>query len=110
MGQRTHKTLDYSYAVSQNLWTLEFPQVNDTDAIEIYYSKIIDAIKKTENETLPYKKFKRHVKPYWNDNLTSLRDSMRTHRINWINNCHCYYQTCTYFQRYKSTKKCFVNS
>jgi hypothetical protein len=40
------------------------------------------AIKKVENETLPYKKFKRHAKPYWNDNLTSLRDSMRTHRIN----------------------------
>ena len=32
---------------------------------------------------------------------------MRTHRINWINNCHCYNQTCTYFQRYKSTKKVF---
>jgi hypothetical protein len=36
-AHRTHKTLDYSYAVSQNLWTLEFPQVNDTDTIEIYY-------------------------------------------------------------------------
>ena len=106
-ARRTHKTLDYSYAVSQNLWTLEFPQVNDTDEIEIYYSKIVDAIKKAENDTLPYKKFKRHVKPYWNDNLTSLRDSMRTHRINWINNCHCYNQTCPYFQRYKSTKKVF---
>jgi hypothetical protein len=47
------------------------------------------------------------VKPYWNDNLTSLRDSMRTHRINWVNNCHCYNQTCTYFQRCKSTKKVF---
>jgi hypothetical protein len=78
--------------------------------LAITMAKIIDAIKKVENETLPYKKFKRHVKPYWNDNLTSLRDSMRTHRINWINNCHCYSQTCTYFQRYKSTKKCFVNS
>jgi hypothetical protein len=52
-AHRTHKTVDDSYAVSQNLWTLEFPQVNDTDAIEIYYSKIIDAIKKAENETLP---------------------------------------------------------
>jgi hypothetical protein len=32
---------------------------------------------------------------------------MRTHRIKWINNCHCYNQTCTYFQRYKSTRKMF---
>ncbi|CAC5367721.1 unnamed protein product [Mytilus coruscus] len=89
-AQNTNCIQDYTFAVSTNLWTVKFPNTASPDVIESYYSCIVSAIKKAEKDSLPYKKFNRHSKPYWNDNLTVLRDSMRSIRNEWINNCHCH--------------------
>ncbi|VDI08306.1 Hypothetical predicted protein [Mytilus galloprovincialis] len=85
----------------------KFPTTATPDVIESYYSCIVSAIKKAEKDTLPYKKFNRHSKPYWNPNLTVLRDSMRSIRNEWINNCHCHDTNCEFFQKYKSAKREF---
>ncbi|CAG2206918.1 unnamed protein product [Mytilus edulis] len=89
-ARSTNSIEDYTFAVSTNLWTVNFPTTATPDVIESYYSCIVSAIKKAEKDTLPYKKFNRHSKPYWNPNLTVLRDSMRSIRNEWINNCHCH--------------------
>ncbi|CAG2254983.1 unnamed protein product [Mytilus edulis] len=82
---------DYSFALSQHLWTSEFPrhEINKL-IIEDYYDKIVSAIKQAEQETLPYSIFKPYQKPYWNKSLTHLRDMMRLKRIEWLNNCNCH--------------------
>ncbi|CAC5416427.1 unnamed protein product [Mytilus coruscus] len=98
---------DYTFAVSNNLWTVKFPNTALPDVIESYYSCIVSAIKKAEKDTLPYKKFNRHSKPYWNHNLTVLRDSMRSIRNEWINNCQCHDTHCEFFHKYKSAKREF---
>ena len=104
----THnKVDDYTFVVSQNLWSVEFPKTFSTAAIDNYYAQIINAIKKAEVETLPYKSFKRHIKPYWNADLTLSRDHMCASRIEWINNCHCYNSNCVVFDNYKTAKKAF---
>ena len=43
---------DYTYAVSQNLWTLQFPEPSDIATIEEYYFNIITAIKSAEKDIL----------------------------------------------------------
>ena len=106
-ARRNQTLADYTYAVSQNLWTLDFPDTKSNLQIEVYYSKIIEAIKRAESDTLPYKHFKAHVKPYWNAELTVLRDEMRERRSIWMDKCHCHNINCEYFDRYKSSKKQF---
>lgn len=99
---------DYSYAVSQNLWTLEFPNCDISQkAIDTYYSDIVCAIKKADHDTLPHSKFKAYLKPYWNENLNTLRNNMRLNRTLWINNCHCYEMSCEYFKNYKDSKRLY---
>ena len=45
-----------------------------------------------------------HIKPYWNDNLSTLRDVMRTYRVDWIINCKCHDMKCELFYKYKKSK------
>ncbi|CAC5399774.1 unnamed protein product [Mytilus coruscus] len=99
---------DYSYAVSQNLWSLEYPsgQINET-TIEGYHDEIINSIKTAEIETLPHINYKGYMKPYWNNNPTLLRNNMRSARKQWINQCHCHDSNCDAFVTYKNTKKLF---
>ncbi|CAG2191486.1 unnamed protein product [Mytilus edulis] len=100
---------DYSFALSQHLWTVEFPrhEINQL-IIEEYYNKILSAIKQAEQETLPYSISKPYQKPYWNISLTHLRDMMRLNRIEWLNNCNCYDIKCNAFNNYKQAKGLFV--
>ncbi|CAC5382905.1 unnamed protein product [Mytilus coruscus] len=63
---------DYAFIVSQNLWTVD---TNQTD-IEKYYSEIVNGLVLAARDTLPIVKHRRHLKPYWNDHLTELHDSM----------------------------------
>ncbi|CAG2193454.1 unnamed protein product [Mytilus edulis] len=99
---------DYSFALSQHLWTSEFPrhEINKL-IIEDYYDKIVSAIKQAEQETLPYSIFKPYQKPYWNKSLTHLRDMMRLNRIEWLNNCNCHDLKCDAFNHYKQAKRAF---
>ena len=104
------KITDYTFAVSQNLWSVAFPKKVNKVIIDSYYVQITSAIRKAEIETLPYKTFKRHIKPYWNEDLSVFRDFMRSSRIEWINNCHCYNDNCVVFNNYKKAKKLFRDS
>ncbi|CAC5420909.1 unnamed protein product [Mytilus coruscus] len=99
---------DYSFALSQHLWTAEFPrhEINQF-IIEEYYNKIVSAIKQPEQETLPYSIFKPYLKPYWNKSLTHLRDIMRLNRIEWLKNCNCHDIKCDAFYHYKQAKRAF---
>ena len=65
----TGKVIDYSFAVSQHLWTLS---QHECDDIETYYNILLKAVSNSTTETLPLVKFRKHLKPYWNDRLTSL--------------------------------------
>ena len=88
------------------MWSLQFPNDDANEAIiEEYYDSIVTAIKKAESETLPVVKFKQYLKPYWNRNLTLLRDYMRSCHRTWVNGCHCYNQTCEFFREYKDSKR-----
>lgn len=98
---------DYTFAVSQNLWTLDFPKSLDFQSIELYYQSIIAAIKSAETATLPYNCFKKHVKPYWSEELTILRDSMRQQHNVWKDNCGCHDAKCDLFKYYKDAKRHF---
>ncbi|CAC5365399.1 unnamed protein product [Mytilus coruscus] len=99
---------DYSFALSQHLWTTEFPRYKINQfIIEEYYNKIVSAIKQAEQETLPYSIFKPYLKPYWNKSLTHLRDIMRLNRIEWLNNCNCHDIKCDAFYCYKQAKRAF---
>lgn len=60
--------LDYTFAVSQQLWLLR----NDIHDIESYCDEIVRAITDEAHEILPVMKLKKHIKPYWNNYLTNL--------------------------------------
>lgn len=71
---------DYTFAVSQNLWSVDMDQTD----IETYYEEIISAIDSAANDVLPVVTFKRHLKPYWNSQLTYLHNQMLQLRDKWI--------------------------
>lgn len=99
---------DYSFALSHLLWNVEFPDgtINQF-VIEDYYSKIVSSIQQAEHETLPYSVFRSHIKPYWNDNLSTLRDVMRSYRVDWISYCKFHDMKCELFYKYKKSKSEF---
>ncbi|CAC5420095.1 unnamed protein product [Mytilus coruscus] len=47
-ARNTNCIEDYTFAVSNNLWTVKFPNTALPDVIESYYSCIVSAIKKAE--------------------------------------------------------------
>lgn len=87
---------------------MEFPNgaINQF-VIEDYYSKIVSSIQQAEHETLPYSVFRSHIKQYWNENLSTLRDVMRSYRVDWISNCKCHDMKCEIFYKYKKSKSEF---
>ena len=61
------------------------PNVGCTNQdIEHYYVNIVTAIKRDENETLPHKKFIRHLNPYWSKHVKDLHRSITVKREVWI--------------------------
>ena len=61
------------------------PNVRCTNQdIEHYYVNIVTAIKRDENETLPHKKFIRHLNPYWSKHVKDLHRSLKVKREVWI--------------------------
>ena len=95
--------LDYSFAVSHNLWTLDMKQTD----IETYYSKIVSAVTDAARDTLPTLKFKRHLKPYWNDNLSTLHRNMIQTRDSWIADNRPRRMTHETYKNYKHSKNNF---
>ena len=72
------KITDYTFAVSQSLWTLSESQSD----IEIYYNILIEALINASTETVPFAKFNKHLKPYWNKHLSTLhREVMRLRNL-----------------------------
>ena len=65
----------------QNILNNDF--VSETD-INNAYSTIVSVVKKAAVESLPIKKFKSFLKPYWNDELKGLHKEMKCKRANWI--------------------------
>ena len=65
----------------QNILNNDF--VSETD-ISNAYSTIVSVVKKAAVESLPIKKFKSFLKPYWNDELKGLHKEMKCKRANWI--------------------------
>ena len=59
--------------------------ISDTD-INRVYSTIVTVVKKAAIESLPIKKFKRYLKPYWNVELNMLHKDMKSKRANWVRN------------------------
>ncbi|CAC5371103.1 unnamed protein product [Mytilus coruscus] len=99
---------DYSFALSQHMWTPKFPrhEINQF-IIEEYYNKIVSAIKQAEQETLPYSIFKPYLKPYRNKSITHFRDIKRLNIIECLNNCNCHDIKCDVFNHYKQAKEAF---
>lgn len=100
----TRKTLDYSFAVSQNLWSIG-NQVQDD--VETYFSILIKAINKASVETLPYTKYRKHLKPYWNNALSELHREVNTLRQIWTSEGKPRGNNCESFVNYKFMKKTF---
>ena len=65
----------------QNILNNDF--VSEAD-INNAYSTIVSVVKKAAVESLPIKKFKSFLKPYWNDELKGLHKEMKCKRANWI--------------------------
>ena len=94
---------DYSYAVSQNLWTLTL----DFNDVELYYSQILGAITKAAYDTLPTISYRKHLKPYWTPELTELHRSILEFRQIWINENRPRGNHHQSYSDYKSSKNIF---
>ncbi len=77
--------LDYTYAVSQNLWAT--PQLKpgcpDSD-IEELYTVIVTSLKKAASDCLPMRKYRQYIKPYWNAAVKEHHKAMTDARHAWI--------------------------
>lgn len=97
---------DFTFAVSQNLWTVNIKQTN----IEEYNETIVKALKDASTDTLPIIKFRKHLKPYWNSQLSNLHDDMIQHRNVWVQENRPRGFENETFRNYKKSKNEFRNA
>ncbi|CAG2245958.1 unnamed protein product [Mytilus edulis] len=99
---------DYSFAVSQNLWSVCAPSSPATaETIESYYKTIVDAIMTADHDTLPHKSFVKHLKPYWTNTVKINHAHMRKRRADWIANGKIHNRNNYFFRAYKDAKRDF---
>ncbi|CAG2187282.1 unnamed protein product [Mytilus edulis] len=99
---------DYSFAVSQNLWSVCAPSSPATaETIESYYKTIVDAIMTADHDTLPHKSFVKHLKPYWTNTVKINHAHMRKRRADWIANGKIHNRNNSFFRAYKDAKRDF---
>ncbi|VDI32383.1 Hypothetical predicted protein [Mytilus galloprovincialis] len=90
---------DYSFAVSQNLWSVGAPSSPATaETIESYYKTIVDAIMTADHDTLPHKNFVKHLKPYWTNTVNINHAHMRKRRADWIANSKIHNRNNSFFR------------
>ncbi|CAG2214579.1 unnamed protein product [Mytilus edulis] len=101
---------DYSFAVSQFLWSVQMPSLPATkEDIELYYKTIIVAVQKADKETLPHKQFVKHIKPYWTKVVDLSHKTMLNKRSLWILNGKVHDRSDQFFADYKHAKRTFRN-
>ncbi|XP_063431682.1 uncharacterized protein LOC134714370 [Mytilus trossulus] len=106
----TNSVNDYSFAVSQFLWSVQMPSQPATkEDIELYYKTIIVAVQKADKETLPHKQFVKHIKPYWTKVVDLSHKTMLNKRILWILNGKVHDRSDQFFADYKHAKRTFRN-
>ncbi|CAC5374716.1 unnamed protein product [Mytilus coruscus] len=101
---------DYSFAVSQFLWSVQMSSLPATkEDIELYYKTIIDAVQKADKETLPNNQFVKHIKPYWTKVVDLTHKTMLKMRSLWILNGKVHDRSDQFFTDYKHAKRTFRN-
>ncbi|VDI00781.1 Hypothetical predicted protein [Mytilus galloprovincialis] len=106
----TNSVNDYSFAVSQYLWSVQMPSLPATkEDIELYYKTIIVAVQKADKETLPHKQFVKHIKPYWTKVVDLSHKTMLNKRSLWILNGKVHDRSDQFFADYKHAKRTFRN-
>ncbi|CAG2253604.1 unnamed protein product [Mytilus edulis] len=106
----TNSVNDYSFAVSQFLWSVQMPLLPATkEDIELYYKTIIVAVQKADKETLPHKQFVKHIKPYWTKVVDLSHKTMLNKRSLWILNGKVHDRSDQFFADYKHAKRTFRN-
>ena len=79
---------------------------NLTD-METYYNILIVAVTRAASDTLPFTKYRKHLKLYWNDQLTTLRHEVIQQRQIWINDGRPRTHNSNSYCNYKLLKKSF---
>ncbi|KAK6186686.1 hypothetical protein SNE40_005971 [Patella caerulea] len=83
-ARKDGNVVDYTYHVSNGLWTLASDSIDSITDLETCYNEIVTALLTASNEMLTRKKFKKFLKPFWCETLKTLHRQMRVSRQEWI--------------------------
>ena len=76
---------------------------DDLPDVNVFHEELINSIKEAD-QILPRVKFKSYIKPFWNENLKSLRKSVMAARVKWIQAGSPRQQSNTFYMKYKMLK------
>ena len=76
-------------------------------AMESFLDLIIDCILRVTSDTIPQVKPRRHLKPFWNKDLTHVSRMERTIRDEWLQAGKPRDVTCDITRKYKDAKRAF---
>ena len=79
---------------------------NDSD-IDLLCSSISSSVLSCGDKHLPKSKFKRHLKPYWNNDLSESHKQMRTFRNKWVQHGRSRDTDNVIYKEYKTAKRMF---
>ena len=84
--------------------------ISSTGQIDHLYKVLVSEILKSSDLSIPKTKFRRFLKPYWNDNLSKLHKNMIHIRSNWILDNRPRSNQSQSYVAYKFAKNIFRNS
>ena len=100
--QNYQSFLDSSYELKIASHTLNCK--NDIDNL---YESLVNNIKSASDKCFPRSKYREHLKPYWNDNLTNAHKEMKYRRNIWLNDGRPRNKDISSYQYYKTAKHNF---
>ena len=96
----------YKAYLETELSNLNGELLDDADNIEKYARAVSKSIQ-TASSVLPHVTYKRHIKPYWNTKLNTLRNIVATKRKAWITNGRPRGENYRSYSEYKEAKRMF---
>ncbi|XP_053395834.1 uncharacterized protein LOC128555985 [Mercenaria mercenaria] len=70
---------------TEELLQARYQKIESNDDIDRQYELIVSAITSTSSKSIRKRKFKSFLKPYWNENLSALHNTIKQSREKWLN-------------------------
>jgi exonuclease III len=100
--------LSYSSLVTDKCKDIPKPCINAScEDIDKYYAAIVTCLYNCAKDSIPAKKYKPYLKPFWSSELSELHTSMKSARRIWIDAGQPRDASNAMYQRYKEAKRTF---